>query len=260
MELHRYRVTVCRRQTSRRRCLFRCSINCEGSTRISDMLAPNWGSSMENLQMEPAFSAACTESALPGWACRTRTQKCRDKISLERSHRFAGIQPNSGFGDCSRLSCAAGEMPRREVGIGGTVRQGSFRDGTPTRLDRETCRWLHARGDRARAPGGTSPLCRDDQSRFTAHRDLGYGRDCCQRRPEGARSVLASTGAQWTSRGRTLREYVASDGNGLQNLIAIISELRRSAGAACGRPVQTYCPIGPLHRSCLASEGVRTST
>jgi hypothetical protein len=95
---------------------------------------------------------------------------------------------------------------------------------------------------------------------FTAHRDLGYGRDCCQRRPGGARSVLASTGAQWTSRGRTLREYVASDGNGLQNLIAIISELRRSAGAACGRPVQTYCPIGPLHRSCLASEGVRTGT
>jgi hypothetical protein len=88
------------------------------------------------------------------------------KISLERSHRFAGIQPNSGFGDCSRLSCAAGEMPRREVGIGGTVRHGSFRDGTPTRLDRETCRWLHARGDRARAPGGTSPLCRDDQSRI----------------------------------------------------------------------------------------------
>jgi hypothetical protein len=26
-------------------------------------------------------------------------------------------------------------------------------------------------------------------------------RDCCQRRPGGARSVLASTGAQWTSRG-----------------------------------------------------------
>jgi hypothetical protein len=47
----------------------------------------------------------------------------------------------------------------------------------------------------------------------------------------------------------------AGDGDGLQNLIAIISELRRSAGAACGRPVRTYCPIGPLHRSCLASEG-----
>jgi hypothetical protein len=26
------------------------------------------------------------------------------------------------------------------------------------------------------------PLCRDDQSRCTAHRDLGYGQDCCQRR------------------------------------------------------------------------------
>src|SRR5436190_10836627 len=27
---------------------------------------------------------------------------------FERSHRFAGIQPNSGFGDYSRLSCVAG--------------------------------------------------------------------------------------------------------------------------------------------------------
>lgn len=28
-----------------------------------------------------------------------------------RAHRFAGIQPNSGRRDYSRLSCAAGEMP-----------------------------------------------------------------------------------------------------------------------------------------------------
>src|SRR5256886_14090435 len=28
-----------------------------------------------------------------------------------RSHRFVGIQPNSGHRDYSRLSCAAGEMP-----------------------------------------------------------------------------------------------------------------------------------------------------
>jgi hypothetical protein len=27
----------------------------------------------------------------------------------ESSHRFAGIQPNSGFGDYSRLSCGVGE-------------------------------------------------------------------------------------------------------------------------------------------------------
>jgi len=30
-------------------------------------------------------------------------------IPFERSHRFAGIQPNSGFGDCSRLSCGVGD-------------------------------------------------------------------------------------------------------------------------------------------------------
>ena len=28
---------------------------------------------------------------------------------FERSHRFAGIQPNSGFGDYSRLSCGVGD-------------------------------------------------------------------------------------------------------------------------------------------------------
>ena len=28
---------------------------------------------------------------------------------FERSHRFAGIQPNSGFGDYSRLSCRTGD-------------------------------------------------------------------------------------------------------------------------------------------------------
>jgi hypothetical protein len=28
-----------------------------------------------------------------------------------RAHRFPGIQPNSAHRDCSRLSCAAGEMP-----------------------------------------------------------------------------------------------------------------------------------------------------
>jgi hypothetical protein len=30
---------------------------------------------------------------------------------LERPHKFAGMQPNSGDRDHSRLSCAAGEMP-----------------------------------------------------------------------------------------------------------------------------------------------------
>jgi hypothetical protein len=164
---------------------------------------------------------ALARDRLRGWACRIRTQKCRDKISLERSHRFAGVQPNSGFGDCSRLSCAAGEMPRREVGIGGTVRHGSF--------ETEPLRGLIARhvdGSMLAAiarehRAGRRLYVVTTNLEFTAHRDLGYGRDCCQRRPGGARSVLAYTGAQWTSRGRTLREYVASDGNGLQYLIAI---------------------------------------
>jgi hypothetical protein len=34
---------------------------------------------------------------------------------FERSHRFAGIQPNSGFGDYSRLSCSAGN---KQLGAG----------------------------------------------------------------------------------------------------------------------------------------------
>src|SRR5215470_15007958 len=34
---------------------------------------------------------------------------------FERSHRFAGIQPNSGFGDYSRLSCGVGNT---QLGVG----------------------------------------------------------------------------------------------------------------------------------------------
>jgi len=35
---------------------------------------------------------------------------------FERSHRFAGIQPNSGFGDYSRLSCGVGSVRRDRKG------------------------------------------------------------------------------------------------------------------------------------------------
>jgi hypothetical protein len=35
------------------------------------------------------------------------------KYPFERSHRFAGIQPNSGFGDYSRLSCGVGGYAAR---------------------------------------------------------------------------------------------------------------------------------------------------
>jgi hypothetical protein len=67
------------------------------------------------------------------WACRTFLQSrhspqrpdCvagHERLELtnvaanypfERSHRFAGIQPNSGFGDYSRLSCGVGADVRR---------------------------------------------------------------------------------------------------------------------------------------------------
>jgi hypothetical protein len=58
------------------------------------------------------FPSGCAlaRDRLRGWGGRTRTQKRRRKFLFERSHRFAGIQPNSGFGDYSRLSCGVGDM------------------------------------------------------------------------------------------------------------------------------------------------------
>ncbi len=43
---------------------------------------------------------------------------------FERSHRFAGIQPNSGFGDYSRLSCGVGDT---QLGRRPGSRQGCLR-------------------------------------------------------------------------------------------------------------------------------------
>ena len=44
---------------------------------------------------------------------------------FERSHRFAGIQPNSGFGDYSRLSCGVGDTQLGRIStcrhVGATV-------------------------------------------------------------------------------------------------------------------------------------------
>jgi len=57
----------------------------------------------------PRISEARLKRRLRGWACKTRTQKCRRKFPFGRSHRFAGIQPNSGHRDYSRLSCDLGE-------------------------------------------------------------------------------------------------------------------------------------------------------
>ena len=51
---------------------------------------------------------------------------------FERSHRFAGIQPNSGFGDYSRLSCGVGDT---QLGRRPGSRQGCLR-ATPAELAR----------------------------------------------------------------------------------------------------------------------------
>jgi hypothetical protein len=52
-----------------------------------------------------------TETGLAGWPCKTRTQKRRcAKYPFEGSHRLAGIQPNSGHREDSRLSCGIEEM------------------------------------------------------------------------------------------------------------------------------------------------------
>jgi hypothetical protein len=44
--------------------------------------------------------------------------------SFERSHRFAGIQPNSGHRDYSRLSCGVGQM---QLGLGPASEQAFLR-------------------------------------------------------------------------------------------------------------------------------------
>jgi hypothetical protein len=51
---------------------------------------------------------------------------------FERSHRFAGIQPNSGFGDYSRLNCGVGNT---QLGRRPGSRQGCLR-ATPVELAR----------------------------------------------------------------------------------------------------------------------------
>ena len=49
------------------------------------------------------FSIISSVRRLLGWACEIRTQNVGANYPFERSRRFAGIQPNSGNGDCSRF-------------------------------------------------------------------------------------------------------------------------------------------------------------
>src|SRR2546430_16725342 len=90
---------------------------------------------------------------------------------FERSHRFAGIQPNSGFGDYSRLSCGVGDTqlgPRP-----GSRRGWLLARGTPAEL---------ARVPRVRAefrPG--RPLAFELQRRGDTQLGAGFCGDLQQR-------------------------------------------------------------------------------
>ena len=53
----------------------------------------------------------CRASRLPGWGGGLELRNVAANYPFERSHRFAGIQPNYAHGDYSRLSCVLGEMP-----------------------------------------------------------------------------------------------------------------------------------------------------
>src|SRR5215831_3726948 len=55
-----------------------------------------------------ASSEYPSETGLLGWACRTRTQKCRRKLSLSKVAQISGAQPNFSHRDYSRLSCDVG--------------------------------------------------------------------------------------------------------------------------------------------------------
>jgi hypothetical protein len=44
---------------------------------------------------------------------------------FERSHRFARVQPNSGFGDYSRLSCGVGDT---QLGVGQDLGRDAYAD------------------------------------------------------------------------------------------------------------------------------------
>src|SRR6516164_3250708 len=57
---------------------------------------------------------------------------------FERSHRFAGIQPNSGFGDYSRLSCGVGD---KQLGAGFFFSKRSTRTLAIMRRRREGTNW-----------------------------------------------------------------------------------------------------------------------
>jgi hypothetical protein len=82
---------------------------------------------MKSLKAPQRFMRNCVadlisrkETRLRG-ACRTRTQKTRRKLSLERSRRFPELQPNCGHRDYSCLSRGVGDTQLGWRGIPASV-------------------------------------------------------------------------------------------------------------------------------------------
>ena len=92
---------------------------------------------------------------------------------------------------------------------------------TVARADREICRCRNARGGRAAISHRPQALHRHHQSRRPAHRDLGHGADCVQRKSEGARPVPQGDG----SLGQHSRHFLAGADRGRSGR----QELRRDA-------------------------------
>jgi hypothetical protein len=62
--------------------------------------------SVVSVPLKPPRPTNC--QSVPTWP-KDELRNVDANYLFERSHRFAGIQPNSGFGDYSRLSCGVGD-------------------------------------------------------------------------------------------------------------------------------------------------------
>ena len=128
-----------------------------------------------------------------------RTQKRRRKLSIERSHRFPGIQPNSGHRDYSRSSCDGGTRSSGPV-------PGSRQDACAGRNCRDFLPILSA----CRRPlhcrlWGVKSLLRHRSDRPKTQID--HRPDGLRRRPPCCFSV-----ASWSLRTRTA-SYLISNGH-----------------------------------------------
>jgi hypothetical protein len=97
------------------RCLGRHRLRCQPCSRIGEN--PPYGmiggieETSASSKPDPRLDPTRLRGALSNERPYRDLRNVAINYPLVRAHRFAGIQPNSGRRDYSRLSCAAGEMP-----------------------------------------------------------------------------------------------------------------------------------------------------